>query len=125
MKQKTLIADLLCEILGSSFIAAAVHNFALAAEFPMTGFSGIAIILHRFLEIPIGISTIILNLPVAFLCYRRIGRSFLLKSFRWVFYRVSIMTSSCSHDPALEDATAQRIKTAVIFEQITIILRIS
>lgn len=82
MKQKTLIADLLCEILGSSFIAAAVHNFALAAEFPMTGFSGIAIILHRFLEIPIGISTIILNLPVAFLCYRRIGRSFLLKSFR-------------------------------------------
>ena len=48
----------------------------------MTGFSGIAIILHRFLEIPIGISTIILNLPVAFLCYRRIGRSFLLKSFR-------------------------------------------
>ncbi len=82
MKQKTLITDLLYEIFGSILIAAAVHNFALAAEFPMTGFSGIAIILHRFFRIPIGISTIILNLPVAFLCYRQIGRTFLLKSTR-------------------------------------------
>lgn len=82
MKLKTLITDLFCEVLGSILIAAAVHNFALAAEFPMTGFSGIAIILHRFFRIPIGISTIFLNLPVAFLCYRRIGRTFLLKSIR-------------------------------------------
>lgn len=82
MKPRTLITDLLYEILGSILIAAAVHNFALAAEFPMTGFSGIAIILHRFFRIPIGISTIILNVPVAFLCYRRIGRVFLMKTLR-------------------------------------------
>lgn len=82
MKHKPLFTDLLYEVLGSILIAAAVHNFALAAEFPMTGFSGIAIILYRFFRIPIGISTIILNLPVAILCYRRIGRTFLLKSVR-------------------------------------------
>lgn len=74
--------DLLYEIVGSILIALAVHNFALAAEFPMTGFSGIAIILNRFFQIPVGISTILLNLPVALLCYRRIGRLFLLKSLR-------------------------------------------
>ena len=85
MKSKPLLllgTDLLYEIIGSILIAIAVHNFALAAEFPMTGFSGIAIILNRFFQIPIGLSTILLNIPVALLCYRLIGRSFLLKSFR-------------------------------------------
>lgn len=81
-KTMRLITDLLYEITGSLFIAVAIHCFALAAEFPMTGFSGIAIILNRFFQIPIGISTILLNLPVALLCYRKIGRSFLLKSVR-------------------------------------------
>lgn len=85
MKSKKILqfgTDLLYEIIGSILIAIAVHNFALAAKFPMTGFSGIAIILNRFLQIPIGFSTIVLNIPVALLCYRLIGRSFLLKSFR-------------------------------------------
>ena len=41
------VTDLLYETIGSILIAAAVHNFALAAEFPMTGFSGIAIIYTR------------------------------------------------------------------------------
>lgn len=80
-----LITDLICEVTGSILIAFAVHNFALAAAFPMTGFSGIAIILNRFFHIPVGISTILLNLPVALLCYRKIGRSFLLKSMRCMF----------------------------------------
>lgn len=85
MTQKKLLhigTDLLCETIGSVLIAGAIHNFALAAAFPMTGFSGIAIILNRFFQIPVGISTVLLNLPVALLCYRKIGRTFLLKSFR-------------------------------------------
>lgn len=66
-----LITDLICEVTGSILIAFAVHNFALAAAFPMTGFSGIAIILNRFFHIPVGISTILMNLPVALLCYAK------------------------------------------------------
>lgn len=74
--------DILFEVIGSILIALAVHNFALSAGFPMTGFSGISIILNRFFRIPIGISTIFLNIPVAILCGRLIGTSFLIKSFR-------------------------------------------
>ncbi len=81
-KLQTITMDLLYELTGSILIAIAVHNFALAAGFPMTGFSGISIILNRFYQIPIGLSTILLNLPVALLCYRLIGRTFLLKSLR-------------------------------------------
>lgn len=70
------------EILGSIFIAAAIYNFAVQAEFPMTGFSGISIILYRLIGMPIGFSTILLNIPVAILCYRLLGRRFFLSSIR-------------------------------------------
>ena len=48
----------------------------------MTGFSGISIILYRLWNIPIGLSTILLNIPVAILCYRLLGRKFFISSIR-------------------------------------------
>ena len=44
-----LIIQLLWELGGSVLIAIGIYNFAVQAEFPMTGFSGISIILYRFL----------------------------------------------------------------------------
>lgn len=70
------------EILGSIFIAAGIYNFAVQAEFPMTGFSGISIILYQLFEIPIGLSTIFLNIPVALFCYKLLGRKFFISSLR-------------------------------------------
>ena len=74
--------DTLVEILGSILTGVAVYNFALAAEFPMTGFSGLALILYRLFGLPIGVMTIVLNIPVAILCYRLLGRQFFFKSIR-------------------------------------------
>lgn len=79
---KKLLTQLFWEITGSIFIAAAIYNFAVQAEFPMTGFSGISIILYRFFQIPIGLSTIVLNIPVAFLCYKLLGKKFFISSIR-------------------------------------------
>ena len=70
------------ECLGSMLIAVGVYNFAVQAEFPMTGFSGVSIILYRLLHIPIGLSTVLLNIPVAVLCYRLLGRRFFISSLR-------------------------------------------
>ncbi|HAG56747.1 MAG TPA: hypothetical protein DCL14_01795, partial [Ruminococcaceae bacterium] len=67
---------------GCILIAVGIYNFAVQAEFPMTGFSGISIILYRLLNIPIGLSTILLNIPVAILCYRLLGRKFFVSSLR-------------------------------------------
>ena len=77
-----IMKDIAVEVFGSILIAVALYNFALYAEFPMTGFSGIAMILYRLFKFPIGISTIVLNVPVAVLCYRLLGRGFFLRSFR-------------------------------------------
>ena len=70
------------EIVGAILVAIGVYNFAVAAEFPMTGFSGISIILYRLLRLPIGVSTVLLNIPLVFLCRRLLGKGFLLSSLR-------------------------------------------
>lgn len=79
---RTVAIDILVEFIGSFLVAISLYNFAAQAEFPMTGFSGIALILNRLFALPIGITTIVLNIPVALLCYRLLGRGFFLRSFR-------------------------------------------
>lgn len=76
------IKQVVTEITGSIFVAAAIYNFALNANFPMTGFSGISIILYRLFGLPVGLSTILLNVPVTLICYRLLGKRFLFSSIR-------------------------------------------
>ena len=82
VRNREIWMDIMWEFIGSFLIAIALYNFALNADFPMTGFSGIAMIFYRLFGAPIGISTIILNIPVALLCYRLIGKDFMLRSLR-------------------------------------------
>lgn len=79
---KKFAVQIFWELLGSVCIAAGIYNFAVQAKFPMTGFSGISIILYRILGVPIGLSTIFLNIPVAILCYKLLGRKFFISSLR-------------------------------------------
>lgn len=81
-KWKDTLIQILWECVGSAFVAAGIYNFAIQAEFPMTGFSGISIILYRLFSVPIGLSTVLLNIPVALLCWRLLGRGFLIRSLR-------------------------------------------
>lgn len=76
------LADMGVEILGSFLAGIALYNFAVPAEFPMTGFSGLALIFYRLFNLPIGLMSIVLNIPVAILCYRLLGRQFFLRSVR-------------------------------------------
>ena len=79
---KHWLADTGMAILGSILTGIALYNFAVPAGFPMTGFSGLALILYRLFHLPIGAMTIALNIPVAFLCYRLLGRQFFFRSVR-------------------------------------------
>ena len=79
---KQLTKQIAVECIGSILIAAAIYNFAVQAKFPMTGFSGISIIFYRLWGVPIGWSTVVLNIPVALLCYRLLGKHFFISSVR-------------------------------------------
>lgn len=85
MKQvnwKELMIDLLVDIGASILIAVGVYNFALYANFPVAGFSGIAIILYHLFGLPVGAGTILLNIPVSIFCYKFLGKQFFLKSVK-------------------------------------------
>ena len=79
---KELGLDILVDIAAGLLIAIGVYNFALNADFPVAGFSGIAIIMYHLLNIPVGVGTVILNIPVAIFCYKFLGRTFFLKSLK-------------------------------------------
>lgn len=79
---KELGVDILIDIVASILIAVGVYNFAMYANFPVAGFSGIAIILYHLFGLPVGIGTILLNIPVSIFCYKFLGRTFFLKSVK-------------------------------------------
>ena len=83
-KWKKIAVDILAEVLGSMLIALGLYNFALEAKFPMSGFSGLAMIIYRLFGLPIGVTTILLNIPVTILCFRVLGKSFFLRSLRCI-----------------------------------------
>ena len=55
---KELGIDLAVDVAASIIIAVGIYNFAMSADFPVAGFSGIAIIMYHLLNIPVGVGTI-------------------------------------------------------------------
>ena len=82
LHDRAWMIDILAEVLGSLLTAVAIYCFAIPAGFPLTGFSGLALILYRLAGLPIGWMTLLLNIPVALLCFKLIGRGFFLRSLR-------------------------------------------
>lgn len=81
-KVTKVLTDILAELVGSMFIAIGLYNFALEAKFPISGFSGLAMIVYRLTGLPIGVTTILLNIPVTILCFRVLGKGFFMRSLR-------------------------------------------
>ncbi len=79
---KNTVIDLLFELAGSFLVAVAIYNFASPARFPMTGFSGLALILHRLFSLPIGATIILMNIPLALFTYKTLGHGFFFRSIR-------------------------------------------
>lgn len=79
-KNKTI--NTLLEILGCFISAAGIYSFAVAAEVPVTGIAGICAILYRLFGLPMGLSNVIINIPIIIFSYKLLGRSFLLRSLR-------------------------------------------
>lgn len=81
---KKLGYDILIDIFGGILIGIGIYNFAANAEFPLAGISGIALIFYRLFGLPIGLGTMLMNIPIAVGCYRTLGRIFFVRSVRSV-----------------------------------------
>lgn len=89
-----IICDILLEAAGGMLAAVGIVNFASPAGFPMVGVSGIALIFHRLLGTPIGTVSLLLNLPIAAVCFRILGRRFLLRSLRTMLLTTFLMDAA-------------------------------
>ena len=79
---KDLGIDLLCDIAGAFLFNIGIYNFAVNAEFAPVGVSGIALILRYLFGLPMGIVSILLNIPILLVSYKLLGRRFLLRSMK-------------------------------------------
>lgn len=79
---KRLIYDLFIDISAGVLIGVGVYNFAANSEFPLAGVSGIALIFYRLFGVPIGLGSILLNIPIILGCYKTLGKEFFVRSMR-------------------------------------------
>ena len=70
------------EAAGSFFVAIGTVNFAANLNVPMTGVTGVAMILYWLYKLPIGWMTLLFNIPLAILCIRVLGKRFFIRSLR-------------------------------------------
>jgi uncharacterized membrane-anchored protein YitT (DUF2179 family) len=79
---KELGVDLVCDALGALLFNLGIYNFAINAEFAPVGVSGIALIIRHLFGLPMGITSILLNIPILLVSYKLLGRRFLLRSMK-------------------------------------------
>ena len=94
--------DILIDILGGIFIALGTYNFAAAAEFPMVGVNGIALIFYQLWGLPIGRTAMLLNIPIAVFCFKVLGRRFFLRSVRTILLTSFLMDYAAPLFPVYE-----------------------
>ena len=74
------VKDMGINLISALFIGLAVNNFASANSFPMSGVSGIMLLLHHFFGTPLGLINLAVNIPIILICWRFLSRKFVFKS---------------------------------------------
>ncbi len=86
MKQKytlkTLIIDLIFDIVGCGIYGVALNSFIVPNDFATGGISGIALVVNYLTNLPIGTLNFLINIPLVIMAFKILGRTFMLKSVK-------------------------------------------
>lgn len=99
---KEFTKDILADVVGGLLIAIGVYNLASRAEFPLPGIGGIALIFYQLFGLPIGLMTIVLNIPIILCTFRILGKRFFLKSVKSILITSAIMDLAAPLLPVFE-----------------------
>ncbi|MBO5461236.1 MAG: YitT family protein [Ruminococcus sp.] len=77
---KNFLTDTAYDVVGSILYAIAVYTFAKEADFAPGGISGLALLANHLWDFPIGMATLIMNVPLIILSYKLVGKRFLIKT---------------------------------------------
>lgn len=83
--------DFFIEIAATSMLALGIRVFSAPNRIVGGGVSGISSVLYVLFGLPIGVTSFLINLPLLFIGWKKLGKRFILRTLRMVFY-VSIMT---------------------------------
>lgn len=90
-KRSGLLLDLAADILGSVLMGIGVYSFAEQADIAPGGLSGLAIMTKYLWDLPVGIVTFVLNIPLLLIAWKFLGRRFTLRTLRTVVLSSAIL----------------------------------
>lgn len=99
IKIKIIAFDLIYDIIGAFFYAVGIYTFAKMANFAPGGLSGLALIMNYLWNLPIGITTIILKLPLMLISYKIVGKNFILKTLKTMVFCTLFLDIIFPHIP--------------------------
>lgn len=89
--KKDFFNDLFYDILGSVIFAVSVNSFAKPAHFATGGVGGLALISNYLFSMPIGVTQMIINIPLILLSYKILGKFFILRTAKTMLVMSFIM----------------------------------
>ena len=80
---KGKIAKMLAyDIIGAVFLGISIVCFTVEADFAPGGVNGLAVISNYLFGLPIGLATILINIPIVLFTYRKLGKEFFIISIK-------------------------------------------
>lgn len=79
---KKMIFMMMYDLIGSVFIGISIVCFAVAADFAPGGVNGLAVMANYLSNIPIGLATILINIPIILFTFHSLGKLFFLYSVK-------------------------------------------
>ena len=111
MKAKQIARILMYDAAASFLLGVSIVIFAVQANFAPGGVSGIAVILNYLFGAPIGLATVLINIPIVLCTYRRLGPAFFLHSIKTVLINAFFVDYVVCHLPAY---TGSRMLAAIL-----------
>ena len=90
-KSYRIIGDLFYDMVGSLLMGIGVYCFVDPANIAPGGMSGIAILIKYLVNVPIGLMTFILNIPLLILSYRYLGKKFTVNTIKSLIINTVIL----------------------------------
>ncbi|MDO4321439.1 MAG: YitT family protein [Lachnospiraceae bacterium] len=97
---KNFMLDLLFDIIGSISYSISIYTFARSANFAPGGVSGLALIINYLWGLPIGVTSLLLNIPLVLISYKVVGKQFLRKTARTMLICTFFLDVVFPHTPA-------------------------
>lgn len=83
-RRMQFLTDLAYDIVGNLLFGTGMYIFASQAGFAPGGVTGLSLILYHLFDVPLGMASILLNIPIILFSFRVVGKLFLLKSLKTI-----------------------------------------